>query len=101
MATKKSTSFYIGLALLAAGTIVLLQVLGIVFIAQKWWLPVILVVVGLLVILGRKGPVVILGWIGFLYGAVLLLMAIGLFNINILWQLSAAYPLLFGLMLIL
>ena len=101
MATKKSTTFYIGLALLIIGAIVLLQVLGIFFISQKWWLPVILLVVGLLVVLGRKGPAGILGWISFLYGAVLLLMAIGLFNINLLWQLSAAYPLLFGLMLIL
>jgi hypothetical protein len=101
MTKKKSTTFYIGLALLAIGIIILLQVLGIVIISQKWWLPVILIAVGLLVILGRKGPVGILGWIGFLYGAVLLLMAIGLFDIALLWQLSATYPLLFGLILIL
>lgn len=101
MAAKKGVTLYIALALIVIGIIGLLQTLGVMDIAKTWWLPIILIVVGLLVIIGRKGPVGILGWVCLIYGAVLLLMTIGLFQVAFLWRIAAAYPILFGLILIL
>lgn len=101
MATKKNNKFYIGLALLAIGIFTLLENLAIVSRFQAWWVPVILIVVGILVVLSSKKTVYLLGWICLIYGAVLLLMTIGLFHFPILWEISTAYPLLFGLILIL
>ena len=101
MASKKNNTFIIGLAMLAIGIFSLLERLAIVSPFQAWWLPVILIVVGLLVVLSSKKTVYLLGWICMITGAVLLLMTVGLFHIPVLWKISTAYPLLFGLILIL
>ena len=102
MAAKKSSPFIIGVALFVIGILLLLQALNIASIAQKWWLPIILILVGAMVIMNiKKGTVNILGWICLIYGAVLLLMAFNLFHIAFLWKLSPAYVLLFGLILLL
>ncbi|MFC2155780.1 hypothetical protein ACFLRB_04740 [Acidobacteriota bacterium] len=102
MAAKKNSPFIIGLALTVIGIILLLQALNIASIAQKWWLPIILILVGAMVIMNiKKGIVNILGWICLIYGAVLLLMAFNLFQIAFLWRLTPAFWLLFGFILLL
>lgn len=101
MATKKSNTFAIGLALLFIGIFNLLESLSLVSRFRQWWLPVILIVVGILVVLSSKKTVYLLGWICMVYGALLLLMTVGLLSIPILQKISTAYPLLFGLILIL
>lgn len=101
MGTKKGIPLFIGLALLAIGFISLLATFNVVSISKTWWLPIILIIVGILVIMNSKGNVNILGWICLVYGAVLLLMTIGLFNIAFLWKLAPVSWILFGLILIL
>jgi hypothetical protein len=101
MATKKKNTFTIGLALIVTGIFTLLAILGIVSPFQMWWLPITLIAVGILVVLNSKNTVYFLGWLCMVYGAVLLLTTVGLFHIPILWKISSAYPILFGLILIL
>lgn len=101
MAAKKGTTFYIGLALVVIGVLQLLHSLGAIKPFQHWWVPIILIIVGILVIINRKGTVNILGWICLIYGGLLLLTTLGLFSLPILWQLTPAYWILFGLILIL
>jgi hypothetical protein len=101
MANKKGSAFYIGLALVVIGIISLLEALGVFGPFQNWWLPIILIIVGVLVILNRKDVVNILGWICLIYGALLLLMTLGVFSLAFLWQISAIAWILFGLILIL
>ena len=99
---KKGSAFYIGLALLVIGIISLLVALNVISQFQDWWLPIILIIIGILVIINRKDICNILGWICLVYGVVLLLMAIGLFHVAFLSQI--AYGVLFillGLILIL
>jgi len=99
---KKGSAFYIGLALLVIGIISLLVALNVISPFHQWWLPIILIIVGILVIINRKDICNILGWICLVYGVVLLLMAIGLFHVAFLWQISMpVFFILFGLILIL
>ena len=101
MATKKGSAYYIGLALLVIGIISLLVALNVISPFQEWWLPIILILVGILVIMNRKGLCNILGWICIAYGALLLLMTLGVFSVAFLWQISPIFFILFGLILIL
>jgi hypothetical protein len=101
MAEKKVSVTTIGLAMLIFGTLSLLESTGVFSPFRNWWLPVILIVVGLLVVLNRKGTVRILGWLCLGYGAVLLLMAMGLFHLTFLWQISPIAWIFFGLFLLL
>jgi len=101
MATKKGSPFYIGLALLVIGIISLLEHLDVISPFQKWWLPIILIIVGILVVMSRKGIVNILGWICVAYGALLLLMTLGVFSLAFLVQILPIYWILFGLILLL
>ena len=99
---KKGSAFYIGLALLVIGIISLLVALNVISPFHQWWLPIILIIVGILVIINRKDICNILGWICLVYGVVLLLMAIGLFHVAFLWQIAdAVFFILLGLILIL
>jgi len=101
MATKKGSAYYIGLALIVIGIISLLVALNVISPFQEWWLPIILIIVGILVIMNRKGTCNILGWICIVYGALLLLMTLGVFSVAFLWQISPIFFILFGLILIL
>jgi hypothetical protein len=101
MATKKGSPFYIGLALLVIGFLSLLEHLNVISPFQKWWLPIILIIVGILVVMSRKGIVNILGWICVVYGALLLLMTLGVFSLAFLVQILPIYWILFGLILLL
>lgn len=101
MATRKNNVFTIGLALGIIGVISLLEVLTIISPYRGWWLPVILIVVGILVVLRSRRTVYFLGWLSMVFGAGLLLTTIGLFHLPVLWKIASAYPLLFGLILIL
>ena len=101
MAAKKSVTLYIALALLVMGVIELLNTFGIVNIGKAWWLPIILILVGLLVIISAKGMTHILGWICLVYGAILILMTMGLFQVAFLWKIAPASLILFGLILML
>lgn len=102
MATKKGSGFYIGLALLVIGIISLLVALNAISDFSKWWLPIILIIVGILVIMNRKDICNILGWICLVYGVVLLLMALGVFYVAFLVDIAMAVLfILFGLILIL
>jgi hypothetical protein len=99
---KKGSAFYIGLALLVIGIISLLEVFDVISPFHHWWLPIILIIIGILVIINRKDICNILGWICLVYGVVLLLMTIGLFHVAFLWQISMpVFFILFGLILIL
>jgi hypothetical protein len=101
MASKKNVASTIGLALVAIGIISLLQALEAVGHFQIWWLPIILICVGILVIINGKKIVHILGWVCLVYGALLLLITMGLFNIPLLWELKSVIWLLFGLIILL
>ena len=101
MAAKKGMTLYIGLTLLVIGVIELLGTLNIWHIGKSWWLPILLIILGLLVITGAKGTVNIMGWICLVYGLVLLLMTIGLFQVAFLWQLGPVSFILFALILLL
>ena len=99
---KKGSAFFIGLALLVIGIISLLVALNVISPFHQWWLPIILIIVGILVIINRKDICNILGWICLVYGVVLLLMAIGLFHVAFLSHIAdAVFFILFGLILIL
>ncbi len=101
MANKKGSAFYIGVALIIIGIITLLQALGVWGDFHAWWMPIILILVGIMVIVSAKGITNILGWICLIYGVILLLMTIGLFYVAFLWQISSIGWILFGLILIL
>ncbi|UCH97341.1 MAG: hypothetical protein JSV88_10955 [Candidatus Aminicenantes bacterium] len=101
MATKENCTFYIGLALLVIGIISLLESFSVFKTFQSWWLPIILIIIGILVITTRKGIVGILGGICLVYGALLLLMTLGVFSVAFLWQLHPVSWILFGLILLL
>jgi hypothetical protein len=102
MATKKGSAFYIGLALLVIGIISLLVALNVLKPFHEWWVPIILIIIGILVIINNKGICNILGWICLVYGVVLLLMTLGLFYVAFLWQIAdAVFFILLGLILIL
>lgn len=102
MAEKKTSPFFIGLALVVIGIIELLGTLKILVINPLWWWAIILIIVGVLVIINiKKGTVCILGWICLVYGVVLLLMAIGLFHVVFILNLHPAAYILFGLILLL
>jgi hypothetical protein len=99
---KKGSAFYIGLALLVIGIISLLVALNVISQFQDWWLPIILIIIGILVIINRKDICNILGWICLVYGVVLLLMTLGLFYVAFLWHIAdAVFFILLGLILIL
>jgi hypothetical protein len=102
MATKKGSAFFIGLALLVIGIITLLVALNVISPFHEWWLPIILIIVGILVIMNRKDICNVLGWICLVYGVVLLLMTLGVFHVAFLWDIAmAVFFILFGLILIL
>jgi len=101
MTVKKEIVFPIAVAMVAYGAIALLESLGVFTPFRAWWLPVILLVVGLLALLKRKMSTRVLGWICFLYGAALLLMTAGVFHWSLLWRLFPATWVLFGLLLLL
>lgn len=102
MANKKGSAFFIALALIIIGIITLLQALGVWGDFSQWWIPIILILVGIMVIIKTKAIVQILGWICLIYGVILLLMTLGLFYILFLWTISKPVLwILFGLILIL
>jgi uncharacterized membrane protein HdeD (DUF308 family) len=101
MSAKKSSQVVIGLALLVMGIISLLEVFNVLKPFQQWWLPIILIIVGVLVILNnKKGFSFILGCLCLVYGVLLLLMTFNLFSIAFLWKILPIYWVLFGLILL-
>jgi hypothetical protein len=101
MAAKKSVILYVGLGLLVMGTIQLLSLLGFIYIASIWAMPVIVTLVGILVAVNGKRITQALGWICVIYGIALLLMNTGLFHSPFLWKINPLTWILFGLILIL
>ncbi len=101
MTNKKSSSLYIGLALVVIGAISLLNTLGRLHLSKSWWLPIILMIIGLMVIITRRGLVSILGWLCLVFGGLLLLGTLNLIHVLFLWELEAVSWVLFGLILIL
>jgi|GEM_PF-2557446 len=101
MADKKGSPTHIGLALLVIGILGLLESLNVFTSFKQWWMPIIMVIVGIMVIIDRKGVVNILGWILLIYGILILLMVIGLFSLTFLMQIMPISWILFGLILLL
>jgi len=101
MASKKSLSYFVGLALAIWGTLQLLHVFGLIRNYQNWWQPIILVIIGLLVVLNTRGAVKTVGIITMFYGIILLLMTLGLFSFPFFWKIFPVTWLLLGLILIL
>ncbi|MCI0470558.1 MAG: hypothetical protein L0Y73_02760 [Candidatus Aminicenantes bacterium] len=101
MSTNKNSQWIIGLALLVMGIISLLGSFNVSIPFHKFWIPVILIIVGVLVILLiKRGFSFILGCICLVYGVLLLLMTLNLFNIAFLWKILPIYWILFGLILL-
>ncbi len=102
MATKKSSAFHIGMALIFIGIFSLLEFYNVTRSFRGWWLPIILIIVGILVITSRRDITNILGWVCLVYGVLLLLATLGVLSVTFLWQIAIPVLLiLFGLILIL
>ena len=101
MKIKKGTSFFVAVALIAIGALLLLESWNILRHSRQWWLPIILIGLGILVIMTSKGVVNILGWVLAVYGALLFLMAAGILNLPFLNELQPGIWILFGLILLL
>lgn len=101
MFTRRNDSVYIGLALLLIGVLTLLQQFNVIPIYQHWWLPIILIILGILEIITRRGIAQVFAWIVLIIGVVLLLITLNVITISGIWAYFPVLWVLLGLLLVL
>jgi len=100
METNRKDVVFIGLALLLIGVLTLLQQFNIIPIYQHWWLPIILIILGILEIISRRGIVQVLAWLVLIIGVILLLITLNVISISGIMDYFSVLWVLLGLLLI-
>jgi len=100
MATNRKDVVFIGLALLLFGALTLLAQFNVIPNYQNWWLPIILIILGILEIISRRGIVQVLAWLVLIIGVVLLLITLNVISISGIMDYFSVLWVLLGLLLI-